>query len=238
MVKHLHQARRRFARISRFSSIAAVAACLATAIPAGFAQSRRPQIEVTLERKDAKGWKAVDPNLVLESGDVIRFRFKSSFDGYLYVTDYGTSGQYLLLFPREETGRQNLVKASKEYLVPSTEAHFRISGPAGYESVYWLVSPVALGNPMDLTPQRPSNYRPPRLQPRCDDTAMRARGLCLDTLAGPRAIGQNDAVPESLEKMKSKSRELTIVQQENQSVVSPAGPGAAPILYEFRLAHK
>ena len=203
------------------------------------AQPKRSQIEVTLERKDGKVWKPVEPNLVLESGDVVRFRFKSTFKGYLYVTNYGTSGQYALLFPGEATGRKNLVQAFTEYLVPATNAQFRISGPAGYESIYWLISPVTLGNPMDVTPARPSNYRPPVLRPRCDDTTLRARGLCLDLQAGPRAIGETDKVPGNLEKMRNaSSRELTIIQQDSQSVVSPSGSGSGPILYEFRLAHK
>lgn len=234
MTQYSTQARKRLARISRFSCVCVLAW---TVLPCR-AQTGRPQIEVTLERKEAKGWKAVDPNLVLDSGDVIRFRFKSSFDGYLYVTNYGTTGQYSMLFPREETGRQNVVKSSHEYLIPATQAYFRISGPAGYESVYWLVSPVALGTLKELTPPHPSTFSPPRLQPRCDDTALRARGLCLDSSAGPRAIGEGDEVPENLKGVRSKSRELTIVQQQNQSYVSPAGPGNAPILYEFRLAHK
>lgn len=238
MAQYLARTRPRRASILSFSSASAVIACtLAASLPC-HAQARRSQIEVTLERKDAKGWKGVDPNLVLESGDVVRFRFKSNFDGYLYVTNHSSSGQYSLLFPREETGRQNLVKASREYMVPATEAQFRISGPAGYETIYWLVSPVVLGNPMPATPVHPSNLPPPRLQPRCDDTAMRARGLCLDMEAGPRVIGEADEVPENLRNAKAKSREMTIVQQQNQAVVSPSGPGSGPILYEFRLAHK
>jgi hypothetical protein len=212
---------------------------LACALLPCMAQTRPSRIEITLERKEGKAWKAVDPGLVLASGDVVRFRFKSSFDGYLYVTNYGTSGQYTLLFPREETGSRNLVQAGKQYMVPATEAHFRIAGPAGYESVYWLLSPVALGKPMELTPARPSSYRPPVLLPRCDDSVFRARGLCIDAEAGPRAVDEKQELPENLEPMRSAaSRELTIVQDRNQSVLSPSGKTAAPLLYEFRLAHK
>jgi Domain of unknown function (DUF4384) len=208
------------------------------AIPC-LAQERASRLEITLERKEGKAWKSVDPTLVLGTNDLVRFRFKSSFDGYLYVTNYGTSGKYALLFPRQETGSHNLVQGGKDYLVPATETAFRISGPPGYESVYWLVSPVALGNPMDLTTPRPPNYRPPLLLPRCDGTVMRARGLCLDSQAGPRAVDDKEKLPENLEPFRSTtSRELTIVQERNQSVVSAAGSVAAPLLYEFRLAHR
>lgn len=202
------------------------------------AEAPRTKMEITLERKEGSVWKALDPTLVLASGDVVRFRFKANFNGFLYVTNYGTSGESTLLFPREETGSNNAIRSGREYLIPATEAVLRIAGPPGYESVYWLVSPVALTNRFDMTPSRPSNYRPPVLRPRCDDTTMRARGLCIDTSAGPRAVREKDDLPQELAPMRSAtSRELTIVQQRNQSVVSPAGAAGGPVLYEFRLAH-
>lgn len=221
--------------MSRLASLGSCALALCASLAA---QPRASRIEITVERRDGKDWKTVDPALVFEAGDVVRFRFKSSFDGYLYVTDYGTSGKYTLLFPRQETGQKNRIQGDKEYLIPATEAVFRVSGPPGYESVYWYVSPVALGSP-DLAPARPTNYKPPVLLPRCDDTALRARGLCLDAAAGPKKIEEGDKVPDNLAPMRrSAARELTIFQQENQSVLSTVGPAAEPLLYEFRLAHK
>lgn len=220
--------------------IAAAGVLLSTAgtIALTGAEEPRSRMEITLERREGRVWKAVEPTLVLASGDVVRFRFKANFNGYLYVTNYGTSGQSSLLFPREETGRDNAIRGGREYLVPATEAVLRISGPAGYESVYWLVSPVPLGNALDLTPSRSSDYRPPVLRPRCDDTIFRARGLCMDNAAGPRAVQEKDELPKELAPMRSATaRELTIVQQRNQSVVSPSGTTAGPVLYEFRLAH-
>src|SRR5438270_3130695 len=199
----------------------------------------RARIEVTLERKAGARWAVIDPSLVLDSGDVVRFRFKANFDGYLYVTNMGTSGQYSLLFPREETGTRNQVESGKDYLVPATDTILRVSGPAGYESVYWLVSPVSLGRLPEMRPARPPDSRPPVLIPRCDDTILRARGLCLDPQAGPRVVGKEERLPPELGKLKATTRELTIVQQQNQYVLSPAGGTAsAPVLYEFRLAHK
>jgi hypothetical protein len=215
-----------------------IALLAASSLGSAAAQQRETRMEITVERKEGQAWKAVDPALVLASGDVVRFKFKPSFDGYLYVTDYGTSGKYTLLFPRQETGQKNLVTAGNEYLIPATGAVFRVSGPAGYESVYWYISPVALGT-FDLTPSRPPTHRPPILLPRCDDTAMRARGLCLDAQAGPRQINETDKLPDDLTSVRrGASRELTILQEENQMVVSAAGPATAPLLYEFRLAHK
>jgi hypothetical protein len=213
--------------------------CLAALSASTSPEPTRARIEITLERKERAGWTAIDPSLVLASGDVVRFRFKSNFDGYLYVTNMGTSGQYSLLFPREETGTRNVVQSGKEYLVPATEAIFRVAGPAGYESVYWLVSPVSLGRVPEMHPAQPQGTRPPVLIPRCDDTVLRARGICLDPQAGPRVVGKEEPLPPELGKLKATTRELTIVQEQNQYVLSPAhGTASAPVLYEFRLAHK
>ncbi len=202
------------------------------------AQDGPSRIEITMERKVGDAWKSVDPTLVLASGDLVRFRFKSSFDGYLYVTNYGTSGNNSLLFPSAEAGRSNAVRSGQEYMVPATEAAFRIAGPPGYESVYWLVSRIALSRPMEAAPARPASDHSASLMPRCDSSSMRARGICLDMKAGPRAVQEGEKLPETLEPMRSgASRDLTIVQQRNQSVLSGSG-SSAPLLYEFRIAHK
>ena len=99
-------------------------------------------MEVTLERQEGAAFKPVDPGFVFDKGDRVRFRFRANFDGYLYVMNYGTSGNYSLLFPREETGRENSIESGKEYRIPATEAWFRIAGPPGHDIVYWLVSPL------------------------------------------------------------------------------------------------
>ena len=89
-------------------------------------------------------WRAIDPGLVLAQNDRVRFKFRTNFDGYLYVMNQSTSGKYEQLFPREETGRDNRISASKEYQVPATSAAFRIAGPPGHEIVYWMVTPARL----------------------------------------------------------------------------------------------
>src|SRR4051812_34677087 len=126
-------------------------ACVSVAalLPLAFSQSKNMnqgahRMELMLERYDAGAWKSIDPALVLAQGDRVRFRFRTNFDGFLYVTNQSTSGKYEQLFPREETGQDNRITASKEYQVPSTSVAFKIAGPAGHEVVYWLVSPVKL----------------------------------------------------------------------------------------------
>src|SRR5664279_3968443 len=112
------------------------------------------RMELVLERLDRDTWRAIDPGLVLAQGERVRFKFRTNFDGYLYVMHQSTSGTYEQLFPRDETGQDNRIDASKEYQVPATSAAFRIAGPAGYETVYWLVTPARLN---DTAPR----YQPP-----------------------------------------------------------------------------
>lgn len=86
------------------------------------------RMELMLERLDGAAWKSIDPALVLGQGDRVRFRFRTNFDGYLYVTNQSTSGKYEQLFPREETGQDNRIVAGKDYQVPATSVAFRIAG--------------------------------------------------------------------------------------------------------------
>ncbi len=217
---------------------------LAAVLPA-FAQppSRGTErIEITLERLEGSEWRTVDPGLVLDSGDRVRFRFRSNFDGFLYAMNYGTSGSYTLLFPREETGRENNVKAGRQYIVPATDTAFRIAGKPGHDIVYWMVSPVALGDTKAYVPLPPPpkpTPAPPNLMPRCDDSIFRARGLCIDSSAGPRTIKSPDSLPENLAGVPgATSRELIIMRQQNQSLLSATAPLNGPVIYEFRLAHR
>lgn len=231
--------------MGRLVTLALLVAVPAAALAQSKSLARGPQrIEITLERMEGEAWRAIDPGLVLAGGDRVRFRFRANFDGYLYVLNYGTSGAYTLLFPREETGRENNIRSGKDYPVPATEAWFRVAGPPGYDIVYWLVSPVVLGDQapsayVPLPPPPKPGPLPPTLLPRCDDAVFRARGLCIDSSAGPKRVTEKEALPENLAGVKgATARELIIMRRENQSVLSAASPLAGPVLYEFRLAHK
>ena len=144
------------------------------------------RMEIVLERLNGDDWRAVDPTLVLAQGDRVRFKFRTNFDGFLYVMNQSTSGKYEQLFPRIETGEQNNVAANQQYQVPATSTAFRIVGPAGYEVVYWLVTPGRLTDapPRFGAPPPDLTLKPPTLIPRCDDSVMRARGDCVARMTG------------------------------------------------------
>ncbi len=202
------------------------------------------RMEIVVERRDAaRGWQAVDPGLVFASGDRVRFRFRTNFDGYLYVMNQSTSGKYEQLFPREETGRDNRVRAGREYLVPATQAAFRITGPAGHEISYWMITPSAIGDGQPRPeytplPPPPAKDMPKNLLPRCDDAMFRARGECIDTTAGPKQIARGADLPDNLAGVDTTKRELLIMREKNTSVLASPVPLTGPVIYEFRLAHR
>jgi Domain of unknown function (DUF4384) len=199
------------------------------------------RMELVLERLDHDTWRAIDPGLVLAQGDRVRFKFRTNFDGYLYVMNQSTSGTNEQLFPREETGQDNRISASMEYQVPATSAAFRIAGPAGYETVYWLVTPARLSDTAPRYQSPPATKAaPPTLIPRCDDAILKSRGDCVDSSAGPKLVPRGEALPQNLTGpgIGREQRDLLFMRQKNTAVISSPVPLTGPVIYEYRLAHR
>lgn len=199
------------------------------------------KLDIVVERKRNGRIEAVDPATVFASGDLVRFRFKSNFTGYLYVMNTGTSGEHTVLFPREDTGQENRIETGRDYLIPMTEAGwFQITGPAGHEVMYWLVSLTAREARVPARPPGAPVVAPPpddaRITPRCDDAIFRARGECLDPTAGPKPAGAS--VPAPLEPFSAPARELTVLKSGKSTAVAVPSSQQTPFLYTFRLAHK
>jgi hypothetical protein len=214
---------------------------LAATLAAGASGNEMRHIEVVLEQWSGQSWQGIDPGHVLHQGDKVRFRFTADFDGYLYVTNLGTSGRYELLFPTADTGAENFVEAGKSYLVPATKAQFIVSGPAGHDISYWMVSPQPL-SPTDLLPAGGATAAPRvpphRMKPRCDDSLFRARGECIDSSAGLRSVPNDNALPESWSKLnRANSRELFFMRKSETQVITAPTTTEGPVIYEFRIAH-
>jgi hypothetical protein len=166
-------------------------------------------VQVALERQQAGEWQTIDPRTVLKAKERVRFRLVSQVEGFLYVLNRGSDGGTEQVFPAPGSGREVKVDAGKAYLVPDGERSFAIDGPAGYDVLYFVVSPKPLGDAL-------SGYTPPKesnLIPKCREGGLRARGGCLDDRAGLRP------------------RKLKV-----DSAPSPAF--TEPVVYEFRLAHQ
>jgi hypothetical protein len=204
-------------------------------------QAQDPQrIRLTVEREQGSAWKEVNPALVLNAGDHVRFRVSANFAGYLYVMNHGTTGTYELLFPRSDTGSDNRMEASKDYIVPASQGWFKVSGPAGQDVIYLLVSPVELERQYKPLPPPPPRPEPPgSLRPRCDDSILKARGECIDNSAGVRPVKPGETLPSNLAGVAGATpRELLFMQDKGGSVLSSPTPLAGPVIYELRLAHR
>ena len=82
----------------------------------------------------------VDPSKEFRTGDRIRFAFESNIDGYLYVAQQGTSGNWTVLFPNPQiNGGRNKVQRFEEYEVPSGD-WFQMAGEPGSEQIFVFLS--------------------------------------------------------------------------------------------------
>ena len=160
----------------------------------------------------------------------------------------GSSGKYEQLFPRTGASVERAVRAGKEYVIPDTESGwFRVQAPAGYETVYFLISPMDLGKSLpagaptsDATSQQKEAADAfATATPRCDDEVFRARGECLDTNAGFKPLQEGEKLPEKFSQVPTvTSRDLVVVKESNDTSVSSTEPFDAPVIYHFRIAHK
>jgi len=197
--------------------------------------------EIILERNEQDTWRTIDPRFVLDEGDRVRFRFRSNYSGYLYVSDRNTSGAYDILFPGAETSFQNKVEPGRDYIVPADDGWFRIAGPPGQEIIYWLVSPIQL---IGLEQRSKSQVQsqssnPAALSPRCDASIFRARGDCIDTSAGIKELSNTTSLPHDFAAVPNlRFRDLVFIRQKDVSTVSSSALLNGPVIYEFRLAHR
>jgi hypothetical protein len=131
-------------------------------------------ISIVLEKKIGDQVQTVDPAHVFSEGDTVRFRLRPAVEGFLYVMDLNTSGKYEVLFPRPETGNDNRIAKGKDYVMPATSnGWFEITGPAGRETIYFVLSPIELtiGQMQNRATQNlpPQGTAPASMQPRCDE---------------------------------------------------------------------
>ncbi len=166
-------------------------ALLALLLPIADGQTAKPlRMEILLEKDDHGKAVVMEPGHVFESGDRLRFRFTPNFNGTLFVMDRGTSGSYSMLFPKEDTGTDDRMMAGKMYLLPASDrGWFKVTGPAGHDVVYFVVTSAHAGTSATPVPvphvPPPAEQAPAEMTPRCNDELFRARGDCVDASGRP-----------------------------------------------------
>ena len=223
----------------RTSSLALGLLAAMQAAPPPKAPPSRSPLEITLERKTANG--KVEPmasDHVFATGDVIRFRVTSGFDGYLYVMDQGSSGQFRTVFPSTDAGSDNRLHQGQGFLLPATDdGWFEVSGPTGFDVLYFLLSPEPIAQPAPASFVAPGPIS--SLKPRCNDAIFKARGECTDITAGPTALPRSAPLPAPLAPLAgSASRDITVLKKKDAVTVEAGVNKTGPILYTFRLAHR
>jgi hypothetical protein len=226
-------------------------ALIVVSAPVCLAQMEAPlnrRIDLLLEKKEGGSPRIMNPAHVFAEGDLIRFRMRSGVNGFLYVINRGSSGAFEQLFPRKGANQNRAVKAGREYVVPDSESGwFRIQGPTGYETVYFLVSPTDLGesSPGGQAAAQASKQQQATTDafatatPRCDDELFRARGECLDSSAGLKPLQKGEQLPGNLSQIPAMTgRDLIVVKDSADTSVTSTAPFEAPVIYHFRIAHK
>ena len=207
--------------------------------PAGLqpatASSKGSLLEITLERKRDGKVETMSPEHVFQTGDVVRLRLRSHYRGFLYVMDQGTSGHFTTVFPAADTGGDNRIESEHEYLVPAVdEGWFEVQGPAGFDVLYFLLSPAELARPAgNFTAPGPLSS----LRPRCNDKVFRARGECMDDRAGPAAAPSQKALPAEIRPLAGSASRDIIFTKNGEGSVGVSGATTGPLIYTFRLAH-
>jgi hypothetical protein len=204
-------------------------------------------LSIRLEQRKGNTVQAVPQNTVFRNGDILRFRLASRLDGYLYVVDKGTTGSTAVLFPGTSANNNNQIEMNHSYLVPADgDGWFEVSGPAGFDTLYFLVSASAIALPAEPHPESPDSAHPqstppppPGLLPRCDDAIFKARGECLDGSAGVAPLPPDAAVPRELAPLaRTASRDIVLANDGDDTAIQSAPTAKLPLIYTFRLAHR
>ena len=199
-----------------------------------------------LEQRKGNLVVAVPQNTVFRNGDILRFRLTTRIEGYLTVVDKGTTGSTAVIFPGTTAAAAgNHIEPGRSYLVPADgDGWFEVSGPAGFDVLYFLVSssPIVVPtSPADADSAHPQAAPPPPpgLLPRCDDAIFKARGECLDVSAGVAPLAPGAPIPRELAPLaRSASRDIVLTNDGEDTAVQSAPEAKLPLIYTFRLAHR
>jgi hypothetical protein len=210
--------------------------------------------EVSIEKQDGDKVVAMSPQHVYTTGDLIRIRFRTNSDGFLYVVNRDTKNRLTVLFPTDDAGRENQVHAGINYIIPATsDGWFRVEGIPGYDTTYFVVSPTDLRAPAKTTDPEPaakpadpdpvatapSSEPESTLRPRCDDTLFKARGECEDSSSGVRNLSPAEKLPPGISPQgKLIARDLTFIRQPQSTVILSKTSTDRLVIYELRIAHQ
>ncbi len=211
-------------------------------LPACCQQVRQPSTNnLTIRLEQLRNDKVIPvrPEHVFAKDDVLRFRLSPTSDGYIYVVNHAASGEYSVLFPSASATANNVVHGGTEFYVPTLEdGWFQVGGQPGFDTVYFLLSPVKLAVSTEMAKPKAPEKLPDNLLPRCNDSIFQSRGECVDDSAGPSVLPRGAALPPQISTAApNASRDLVLVN-EPDGQVKVTKPNDGPAVYIFRIAHQ
>jgi len=193
-------------------------------------------IEVVVEEQKGDDWAHVNPQIVFHAGDNIRFRYRSTQGGYLYVLNSSSDKTTSWIFPRSGSGERSRVEPGVEYIIPTGQGAFEVAGTPGFDITYWILSPTPIDSTQSFVPTGGNQVS--TLQPRCRSEVLKSRGLCVDERAGPHSVDDPANLPvHPPENDKLHSRDLKFKSQEGTTQISGVTHQSDVVVYEFTIAH-
>jgi hypothetical protein len=200
------------------------------------AQPASGEIELHLELRRGGQWQSVDVHTVFRNKDQIRFKFRTSFPGYLKVVNQSSDGQASSLFPFGDAKQPSAVEANVDYDIPGANGSFVVGGKPGFDLTEWVVSTVPLDG--DWQPAAFSD-EPSTLLPKCQDGELKGKRACLDNHAGPAPISSSrDESLRSSPAAPLLARDLNFHSRELAALISVPDVSRKTVVYEFRVAHR
>ncbi len=95
------------------------------------------QVTILLQQPDGSPL-PVSPQREFKKGERIRVGIESSFSGYVYFVNFGSSGRRVLIFP--DGGESNFIRSRQPYTLPRNYA-LEFTEDGGFEVFQVLVSP-------------------------------------------------------------------------------------------------
>ena len=101
-----------------------------------------PGTKITIELMRNGKLSFVKPSYKFKSGDKIRLRMKTNFEGYVSVLNLGSSGNINLLYPVQ--GRDNYVTPTADYQIPGGNGWIVFDDQPGTETISVIMSEDSL----------------------------------------------------------------------------------------------
>lgn len=221
-------------RVAALLLMVATSLCVVQAQePASASQRNKLQLSVECWRQNE--WRSVDPQTVFNQRDRIRFRFRTSLSGYLYILNHSSAGQVSWLYPASGSS-SNRVEGGHELLIPGADGSYGIGGPPGFDTLYWIlrgtpfVLPEVDGGKLDA---------PSKLISRCPDIERQKELACVDKNAGPKPVLDPKKLQAALGISNSLvARDLTFQAKPEATEIGTDSDGSSSgIIYQFSIAH-